>query len=75
MKQYHIAEIQNRPDGVINVQNIETRTTLSSGLSYYYERCSKMAATTLYTSVTIIMFDSDGEIYENKHLKTAYEEE
>ena len=75
MNQYHIVEIQKRPDGVTNVQPIETRNTLASGLSYYYERCSKMAATKLYTSVTIMIFDSDGKIYENKNLKTDYEEE
>jgi hypothetical protein len=73
--QYHIIEIQRRPDGINNVLEIVSRNSLSTGLSYYYDRCSKMAATTLYVSVTLILIDSDGKIYENKHLTTAYEAE
>ena len=73
MKQYLIIEIQNRADGVNNVLEIVARNTLANGLSYYYDRCSKMAATTLYPTVTLVLMDTDGEIYENKHLTTAYE--
>ena len=72
MIQYHIIEIQNRADGVNNVLAIETRNSLASGLSYFYDRCSKMAATTLYPTVTIMLIDSEGTILENKHLTTAY---
>lgn len=75
MLQYHIVEIQNRADGINNVQNIESRNSLATGLSYYYDRCSKMAATTLYPTVTLILIDSNGTVYENKHLTTAYEAE
>lgn len=70
--QYFIIEIQNRADGVNNVQNIVGRNSLATGLSYYYDRCSKMAATTLYPTVTLMLIDSDGHVYENKHLTTAY---
>ena len=73
MLQYHIVEIQNRADGLNNVQAIESRNSLATGLSYYYDRCSKMAATTLYPTVTLILIDSNGVVYENKHLTTAYE--
>ena len=72
MIQYHIIEIQNRADGINNVQNIESRNSLATGLSYYYDRCSKMAATTLYPTVTLMLIDSDGTVIENKHLTTAY---
>lgn len=72
MTQYHIIEIQNRADGINNVQPIESRNSLATGLSYYYDRCSKMAATTLYPTVTLMLMDSNGEVYENKHLTTAY---
>ena len=74
MIQYHTIEIQNRADGVNNVQLIETRSNLSAGLSYFYDRCSKMAATTLYPSVTLMLIDSEGTILENKHLTTAWVE-
>ena len=75
MLQYHIIEVQNRADGVNNVQEIVSRNSLATGLSYYYDRCSKMAATTLYPTVTLILIDSNGVVYENKHLTTAYEPE
>lgn len=75
MLQYHIIEIQNRADGINNVQAIESRNSLATGLSYYYDRCSKMAATTLYPTVTLILIDSNGTVYENKHLTTAYQPE
>lgn len=69
---YFIIEIQNRADGVDNVQAIVTRQTLATGLSYYYDRCSKMAATELYPTVTLMLIDSDGHVYENKHITTSY---
>lgn len=73
--QYHIIEIQRRPDGINNVQAIETRSSLATGLSYYYQRCAAMAATQLYVSVTLILIDSDGQIIEKKKLITAWEPE
>lgn len=75
MLQYHIIEIQNRADGINNVQEIVSRNSLATGLSYYYDRCSKMAATTLYPTVTLILIDSNGTVYENKHLTTSYQPE
>lgn len=69
---YFIIEIQNRADGVDNVQTIVSRQTLATGLSYFYDRCSKMAGTDLYPSVTLMLIDSNGTVIENKHLTTAY---
>lgn len=69
---YFTIEIQNRADGIDNVQDIVSRQTLASGLSYFYDRCSKMAGTTLYPTVTLMLIDSDGNVIENKHLTTAY---
>ena len=69
---YFVIEIQNRADGVDNVQNIVSRQSLATGLSYFYDRCSKMAATTLYPTVTLMLIDSEGHVYENKHLATSY---
>ena len=74
MIRYFIIEIQNRADGVDNVQEIVSRQTMASGLSYFYDRCSKMAATTLYPTVTVMLIDSEGTILENKHLTTAWVE-
>ena len=72
MIQYLIIEIQNRADGMNNVQPIVSRNSLSTGLSYFYDRCSKMAATELYPTVTVMLIDSEGTIIENKHLTTAW---
>ncbi len=71
---YFIIEIQNRADGIDNVQAIVSRQSLATGLSYFYDRCSKMAATTLYPTVTLMLIDSDGHVIENKHLTTAWVE-
>ena len=71
MIQYLIIEIQNRADGVNNIQSIVSRNTLANGLSYFYDRCSKMAATELYPTVTIMLIDTNGMVIENKHLTTA----
>lgn len=69
---YYIIEIQNRADGIDNVQPIVARQSLATGLSYFYDRCSKMAGTTLYPTVTLMLIDSEGKVIENKHLETAY---
>ena len=74
MIQYHIIEIQNRADGINNVQNIESRNSLATGLSYFYDRCSKMAATTLYPTVTLMLINSEGTIIKNERIKTAWVE-
>lgn len=76
MLQYHIYEIQRRPDGINNVLEPVTRNTMSTGLAYYYDRCSKAAATILYESVTLEIMDSDGNLLEPpKKIITAYEPE
>lgn len=72
---YYIIEIQNRADGIDNVQPVIARQSLATGLSYFYDRCSKMAGTTLYPTVTLMLVDSVGKVYENKHLTTAYTSE
>ena len=69
--QYFIIKIQNRADGINNVQPVETRNSLATGLSYFYDRCSRMAATELYPTVTVMLIDQDGTVIENKHLATA----
>ena len=74
MIQYLIIEVQNRADGMNNVQSIVSRNSLSMGLSYFYDRCSKMAATELYPTVTLMLMDTNGTIIENKHLTTAWVE-
>lgn len=76
MMQYHIFEIQRRPDGINNVVEPVSRNSLASGLAFYYDRCSKAAATTLYVSVTLEIMDSDGNLVKPiEKIVTAYEPE
>lgn len=74
MIRYFIIEIQNRADGVDNVQEIVSRQTLATGLSYFYDRCSKMSATTLYPTVSVLLINSEGTIIKNERIKTAWVE-
>ena len=74
MIRYFIIEIQNRADGVDNVQEIVSRQTLASGLSYFYDRCSKMSATTLYPTVSVLLINSEGTVIKNERIKTAWVE-
>lgn len=71
MKAY-IYELQIRPDGITNVITPEMRTEEYLALSYYYERVSKMTATTLYTSVILTCIREDGKILQHKVVETAY---
>lgn len=48
---------------------------LSTGLQLFYERCAAAVQTALYPTVTLILIDSNGHVYENKHLTTAYQPE
>lgn len=70
---YYVLEIQRRADGTDN-QSLTARSSLALGLSYYYDRCSKMVATDLYPMVTIMLIGSDGEVYQNNSITTLYEE-
>ena len=71
---YFIIEIQNRADGIDNVLDIVSRQTLATGLSYFYDRCSKMSATTLYPTVSVLLINSEGTIIKNERIKTAWVE-
>lgn len=71
MKKYFIIENQIRPDGEVNTSEV-ARSTFSSALSYYYERCSKMVATNLYTSVHIMLVDERLAVIKRDDLQTAY---
>lgn len=71
---YYIFEVQNRADGVNNVLDVVGRQTLASGLSYFYDRCGKMSATTLFPTVSVLLIASDGTVIKNERIKTAYAE-
>lgn len=72
---YHfITELQVRPDGIVN-STITTRSSLATGLSYYYDRASKAVTNTDFLSVALTLQNQDGDIIENQRFDTSYEEE
>jgi len=68
---YFIMELQKRPDGIVN-STLTTRSSLATGLSYYYDRASKAVTSQQFTGVTLILADENGDILENKFLETQY---
>lgn len=72
METYIIYEQQTRPDSVINVLQPVTRLSFASALSYYYDRCSKMVMTDLYTSVSIMLTDENLNVIKHDTLQTLY---
>ena len=68
---YYIIENQIRDDGVIN--NIVTvRQSFASGLSYFYDRCSKMIVTELYPKVAISLTDEELNVVQHEIIVTQY---
>ena len=71
---YFITELQARPDGIIN-SNITARSSLATGLSYYYDRASKAVTSQQFTGVALTLQDENGSIILNEHFDTIYEAE
>jgi len=69
-----IYENQKRKDGVVNVQPPVGRETIGNAMSYYYDRCSKMVATDLYTSVAIMITDESLRVIDHKIIEKHVEE-
>lgn len=68
---YYIIEHQIRPDGQVNTSEA-ARSSFSSALSYYYERCSKMVVTDQFKSVHVMLVDEKLEVIKKDDLTTAY---
>lgn len=56
---YYIFEAQHRDDGIINMLDVVTRSNLQMAKSYYHDRYSKMSATKLYPSVSLLLTDEN----------------
>lgn len=68
---YFVTELQARPDGIIN-SNITARSSLATGLSYYYDRASKAVTSQQFTGVALTLQDENGTIVLNEHFETEY---
>lgn len=71
---YFVTELQARPDGIIN-STITSRSSLATGLSYYYDRASKAVTSQQFTGVALTLQDENGSIILNEHFDTIYEAE
>ena len=70
---YYVIENQIRADGQIN-NSMTARQTFASGLSLYYDRCSKMVMTQLYPKVAVMLVDEELNVIEQKVIETQYVE-
>lgn len=68
---YFVTELQKRPDGIVN-STITARSSLATGLSYYYDRASKAVASQQFTGVALTLQDENGGIVKNKFFETSY---
>ena len=71
---YFVTELQTRPDGIIN-SSITARSSLATGLSYYYDRASKAVTSQQFTGVALTLQDQNGNIILNENFDTLYEAE
>ena len=71
---YFITELQARPDGIIN-STITTRSSLATGLSYYYTRAAAAVTSEQFTGVALTLQDQNGNIMLNEHFDTIYQAE
>lgn len=70
---YYVIENQLRADGVIN-NSMTARQSFASGLSLYYDRCSKMVMTELYPRVAVMLVDAELNVIEHKVIDTQWKE-
>lgn len=68
---YYVTELQSRPDGMVN-STLTARSSFGLGLSLYFDRASKAAASTDFTSVALTLQDQDGNIVKNEQIPTLY---
>ena len=71
---FFITELQVRPDGIVNA-TITTRSTLATGLAYYYQRASVAVASQEFLSVALTLQDAQGNIRLNECFDTCYQAE
>ena len=69
---YFITELQTRADGIVN-STITTRSSLATGLSYYYTRAAAAVTSEQFTGVALTLQDQNGTILLNEHFDTIYQ--
>ena len=70
---HYVIENQIRADGVVN-NTVTARSSFASGLSMFYDRCSKMVVTELYPKVAVMLTDEELNVIEHQVIETQYKE-
>ena len=68
---YYLTELQTRPDGIVNA-SLQTRSSLATGLAFYYQRAAVAVTTTDFTAVALTLQDQYGRIIKNELFQTQY---
>lgn len=64
----YIIEHQKRKDGVVNTTEVG-RSTYELGVSYYYERLSKMVVNQEFDSVSLMFVDEELNVFMKETIK------
>ena len=68
---YYLTELQTRPDGIVNA-TLQARSSLATGLAFYYQRAAVAVTTTDFTAVALTLQDQRGKIVKNECFQTQY---
>lgn len=71
---YYLTEIQTRPDGIVNA-TLQARSSLATGLAYYYQRASVAVTTKDFPAVALVLMDQYGTIIKSERFETLYNAE
>lgn len=71
---YYLTELQTRPDGIVNA-TLQARSSLATGLAFYYQRAAVAVTTTDFPTVALVLMDQYGTIIKNERFETLYEAE
>ena len=71
---HYVIENQIRADGTVN-NTVTARSSFASGLSLYYDRCSKMVVTELYPKVAVMLTDEELNVIEHQVITTQWHPE
>ena len=68
---YYLTELQTRPDGIVNA-TLQARSSLATGLAFYYQRAAVAVTTTDFLAVALTLQDQRGKIIKNELFQTQY---
>ncbi len=68
---YYLTELQTRPDGIVNA-TLQARSSLATGLAFYYQRAAVAVTTTDFVAVALTLQDQRGKIIKNELFQTQY---